>query len=464
MDWILMIIFFEKERRMGRMQAAVVAAMCLAVGGAQVLGQTGGRAGATAGATAGAKLNYQQVNLLKDAKYYLDGGERGITDLTAAVDKMKVGDASVPLRQVQAGIGTVAAIRKQMGYATDRLKQLPAEHADVKVQADRVKPMEESLAALEAKLKEVEGGLKGVVATGEGEGYQTDMKRLREITVTYGDPRRVLETRAKLAVELIGQLPAVKEERKKLGEKYAGLVAQKGKPGQDISGVMAYADEQVGAFEKAEAAFAAAAPGRIDGALSELQKLAKEGVDNKKPLYFGEKGGIVQRFDQVDNELMVWKAIAGEAAVKGAADKVAAARADVKRMGETMLADIVATNGPPVDSYCGADREQLLGMLKAKATEGFGGKAEVLKVGLNSTQWDRDTRWKWQDAQSSFYKIDVSRMQGWVLVKASADMAAVYHVNFSKDHMKGDAIDAYFFDDPKGEVGVRQKVLMKNVK
>jgi hypothetical protein len=318
------------------------------------------------------------------------------------------------------------------------------------------------VAALETKLKEVEAGLKGVVAQGEGEGYQADMKRLREIIVMYAEPR-VMETRAKVAAELIGELEAVKAERKKLGEKYAGLVAQQGKAGQDISGVMAYADERIGAFEKAAATFAAGAPTAIDGEIADVMKMAKEGVANKKPLYFSEGGGIAGRFVRIDNTLLVWKAISGEAAVKGEEQKVASARAEVKRMGDSMTAQIVAENKVPVDSYRGGDREQILGILKAKAAEGLAGK-EVLKVGINSTQWDRDTRWKWQDAQSSFYKIDVSRMQGWILVKDGAEMAAVHYVDFAKDHLKGDAVSAGFLDDPKGEVYVTHRVLLKNVR
>ena len=60
--------------------------------------------------------------------------------------------------------------------------------------------------------------------------------------------------------------------------------------------------------------------------------------------------------------------------------------------------------------------------------------------------------------------MDISRIQGHVIVKKDAATALIYHINFVKDHLAGDTITAYFFNDLKAEPEVTMKLALKNVK
>ncbi len=115
---------------------------------------------------------------------------------------------------------------------------------------------------------------------------------------------------------------------------------------------------------------------------------------------------------------------------------------------------------PPAEQCNGADKEELIALVKAKWAEASV-DAEVLKMGINSTDWRRDTRWEY--ASKTWSKVDQSRIQGFVIVKAGDDMAVVHYINLVKDHMAGDKITAWNLDDPKAEPDVSQKLLLKNV-
>jgi hypothetical protein len=51
----------------------------------------------------------------------------------------------------------------------------------------------------------------------------------------------------------------------------------------------------------------------------------------------------------------------------------------------------------------------------------------------------------------AFQKVDLSRIQGYVLVKFDDKTAVRYSVNMTKDHLSGDAVSAYLLDDVKAE-------------
>ena len=208
------------------------------------------------------RLNYQQEQLLKDAVSYLDRVENMAKDMTARAGKMKVGDASVQMRDVDTLLLDKAEALKFMGYAESRLKQLPAAHPKVKPEADRVKPLMKSLAEIEAKLQSVKKALKGVVEQGSGAGFKADFDRLSEISETFTNAR-ILETVPEEGIALVQQIEPMRAERRRIGEKYGDLLKQSTPQANEMNNRLKQFDYRFEQFEKAAKEYAANAPRRL---------------------------------------------------------------------------------------------------------------------------------------------------------------------------------------------------------
>jgi hypothetical protein len=403
----------------------------------------------------GKALNYQQEKLLKDAVSYLDEAENYITQLEGRIKDLKVGDSSVPIENVKSWLNYAKTSSERLEYAKNRFDQLPADNAEVKPELDRLAPLTESLAKVDAKLKELEAGLMKVVQQGEGSGFQADFDRLREITQTYGDPQ-LIQRRPEAAIEVIKQMAAVKAERQRIAEKYADLLKQNTNHSEQMQGTLRYFDDTFRQFEQATQDYASRAPAEIDGNVAQAIQMGKDASANQNPAFFGPQGGVTEQLGYAQARLDVFTAIAPDTPqVKQSAEKLAAARVEVDQMQAALLEQIVQNNQPPAEPYSGPDKDQLVEIIKTKWTES-GVTAEVLKIGINSQNWQRDVYWEW-DGTDTWNKTDKSRIQGFVIVRLNDTLAATYHVNLVKDHLSSDRIDAYFFDDPKSEPIVLRK-------
>lgn len=401
------------------------------------------------------RLNYQQEKLLKDAVSYLDEAENYITQLEGRIKDLKVGDSSVPIENIKSYLNYSKTSAERLEYAKNRFDQLPADNADVKPELARLAPLTESLAKVDTKLKELEAGLMKIVQQGEGAGFQADFDRLREITQMYADPQ-LIQRRPDAAIEVIKQMGAVKAERQRIAEKYADLLKQNTNHSEQMQGTLRYFDDTFGQFERATQAYAASAPAEIDANIAQAVQMGKMATENQTPAFFGPQGGVTEQLNYAQKRLDVFSAIAPDSApVKQSADKLAAARTEVDQMQAALLEQIVQNNQPPAENYTGSDKGELIEIVKTKWAES-GVTAEVLKVGINSDNWQRDVYWTW-DGTDTWNKTDKSRIQGFVIVKFNDTLAATYHINLVKDHLSSDRTDAYFFDDPKAEPIVLRK-------
>ena len=138
-----------------------------------------------------------------------------------------------------------------------------------------------------------------------------------------------------------------------------------------------------------------------------------------------------------------------------------AANEQIKQMKASLNDAIIASNAPPEENYNGPDKDGMVALVKSKWAQS-GVKGDVLKTGINSTAWKRDTRWQWLNA--AWYKTDVSKAQGFIVVKSDDKIASIYYINLSKDHTTQDKVAASYFDDLKAEPDVSRKVLLTNVK
>ncbi len=406
------------------------------------------------------KLNYKQEQDLKDTVFYLDEVENITTQIADALGKWKPGDASVPINQVKARIEWKEQAVKKLGYAEERLKRLP-EHEKVKPERARAVTQKSLLVEQEKKLNEINEKLTGVVNQGEGEAYKADFDRLREINQMFAN-EQIIQTHPDKAIEIIKQISAVKTERARIAEKYADLLKQPTNTARDMNGVLRYFDEVFGRFDNTAQAFRQQAPSDIDARMNKIMEMGKTAVENNRPGYFGPTGGIASELENARVQIALLSAFDPNAPVaKDAAAKLEDTKKKVAQIGKDFETAVINSNRVPDEQYSGPDKQELIALIKDKfAKEGTGG--EVLKVGMNSQGWSRDTRWEWNN--SGWYKIDKSRTQGFVVYKLNEEMAAVTYIWISKDHLSNDRISTYFWDDVKTEPAARQKILLKNVK
>src|SRR5436190_15461195 len=187
-----------------------------------------------------------------------------------------------------------------------------------------------------------------------------EFERLRQIGQSFGNPQ-ILNTQPDSAIELIKQMAPAKAERERLATKFADALKQKSREADQKNRVLRYFDQQFGNFEKAVNEFAAAAPEQINKDVDEAMKMGQEAVANKRPLYFGEKGGVRQRLTWAQTRYNVLAAISPDSADTAAAKKkIEAANEQVKQMKASLNDAIIGSNAVPPDQYNGADKAQLV--------------------------------------------------------------------------------------------------------
>lgn len=407
-------------------------------------------------------LGYQQRQLLKDAEGYLDEVEGTLQAITQKLSTMQSGGV-VQMQDVQSCVSAKDRVVQRMDYANTRFKQLPAGNADVKEQLDRLPALQKSLAEVTAKIDGLRGGAQAALDQGNNPGYQADFNRLREIAVMYADPQ-ILQSQLERAANVASQMPAVRAERTNIAQKYAALLQQSAPQSRELQGVLNHFDSQFGEFDRAVQQYKAQMYDKMNADIDELLRLGNEGVKEERPGYFGETGGVNSSLIVIDRKFALMSALAPEAPQTAAArQRIDSARQQLAAMKAKLNDAIVAGNNLPNDSYSGQDKADLINLVKSKWSQSGNAKT-ILKVGINSNDWQRDAFWEWRSTASAWYKTDRSRIQGYVLVQGNEKEAHAYYINISKDHLNNDSLAASFFNDPRAEVDVTYRMLMSKVR
>src|SRR5262249_53489472 len=150
-----------------------------------------------------------------------------------------------------------------------------------------------------------------------------------------------------------------------LATKYADALKQKSRDADANNRVLRYFDEQFGNFERAVNDFAAAAPAQIDKDVDDALKMGQDAVANKRPLYFGEKGGVRQHLTWAQTRYNLLAAISPDSPDTAAGKKkIDAANEQVKQMKASLNDAIIASNQVPPEQYSGPDKVQLIDLVK----------------------------------------------------------------------------------------------------
>jgi hypothetical protein len=408
------------------------------------------------------RLNYKQEQDLKDAVYYLDQSEGLIEAIDQKSKGWQPGDSKVAITDVQTCLNTVAKVQGNLKNAGDRFARLPA-NPKVDPEKQRLEALTARLAEQDKRLSAITAGLEGVVNQGGTAEWKAAFDRLREINAMYADSQ--LFQRPDRAVMVVTMLPAAKEERARIAQKYADLMNQPTPAARDMKGVLAYFDQVLAEHEQRATAYASESGPFIKQCLTKAREMADDAVKNRKPAFFGPEGGIAQQLKWADSRLNVLTALRPQAAeTRELANALKVTREQTAMLGQGLNDAIVDANRVPDDRYRGADRDALVQLVSDTwKADGLGG--EPLAVGINSTGWDRDTRWEWSSTSTEWYKVDVSRIQGYVVVKRDDQTAVLHYVNIVKNHMKQDRLTAGFLETPAvANTQVQRQIKLSNVK
>jgi hypothetical protein len=401
------------------------------------------------------RLGYQDENALKIAQSNVDQvvGEADALNKVVAPAKAGKTPATDTLRRAMASIENA---RRRAGFANDQFKKLPAGHSRVKAAADELKT---AVARVDAAEKVLDPLSKAATKRGDATSYPdltVDTDRLKELTgmLTTGN----LQANRTAAAELVKQLPALKEEGDRLLKKYAPLLGEKTQASNDLQASAKRLNYQVGKFEEALAKEKQALPQQIDADLAQITTLAEQAVKEQKPAFFG--GGIASNFKFAEDKLILYEALdpAGAAAAKAKLDQT---REAVKKQEASLAGAIIAANELPSDTYSGPDKADLV-RRATDAVKKQDPKAVVLAVRIPKAQWERETKWRYENRE--WRKIDRSRLQAEVVVKRDDKHAEMRPVNLWTDHVNNDAPSAIPVFDVKDEPSPGNLLLLAKVK
>lgn len=403
----------------------------------RLAGKSNGAAKPSQGKGADTPLDYRAEQAFKIARSNVDAVTASAEKLDKVVAQVKAAKdkAAVSDDLISAAMGSIQSGRRQAGFAEDQFKKLPAEHPTVKAAADELKA---AVARIDAAERVIEPLAKASAKAGDGGSYpelQSDITRLNEMAAMLGTGVLSAVDR-RPAAELAKQLPALKEEGDRLLKKYAPLLSKNTDASRNLQANAKRLSYSVEKFEEALAKEKKALPQQIDADLAQSAQLAEQAVKEQKPAFFG--GGVADNLRLAENRLVLYEALdpSGAATLKVKLDQT---REAVKKQEASLAGAIIDANQLPPDTYAGADKASLV----QRATEAIkkqNPKAEALAVRIPKSQWERETKWRYENRE--WRKIDRSRLQAQVIVKRDDKLAEIRPVNLWIDHVNNDAISA----------------------
>jgi hypothetical protein len=411
-------------------------------------------------APAGKKLDYKQRELLKNAQFYMSQSEGQLAALEKVAAQVKAAKSPDELDAglLKRAMATVAEARDRRKSLDAYFADLPADGAGV---AAAIKSADETMAGIEAAGKVIaphHARMAKLVDPGSYPALEEDVERVQGLAKMLGDPN-VLRNDPARAAEIVMQLPAARREHARVTKAYAALAQRDTEAGKRVTAATRFFAEREKSFAEAMARRAKELPSEIRADLDQVTKTAEEAVAEKKPLYF--TGGIPQQLGFAESKLPLLAALDPRAAApleKALED----ARQDVQQKQASLRDLIIAQNDLPPDKYAGPDKAALAARATA-AWKKVQPDAEVLAVRFPSEKWKRETKWELQN--TTFYKVDRSRLQAQVVVRHDDKLAVVRAVNLWTDHVDADALSAIPLDaDAAGELDPQSVLLIEKVK
>ena len=349
--------------------------------------------------------------------------------------------------------------------AVAELEKLPADDEEANKLREKINELAPKFNEYNAAAKaQLEGAQAAVEAAGGQEAIGKDVERISDIASQFGPFEALIPGNAKEAAELLKDWrPAVKEVQD-FEAKYADFLKQNN---ADTAGIANSLDTAKRRLAEVPTDAQAALPQILEAAKGDLKfarELMQQGLQERKPMFFAEDGGVRSQLDNGKNRIWLAHLIDPEQA----APLVAEAKqleAEVVESGQKLETEIIAANKGPKDLYRGDDADTL----KEQAKEAWLAEHaddEIVEVRIPSDEWDRESKWTyWRDG---FYWSDASSVQASIILKAKGrDGSEELHywpVNITKDHTKNDSVSfSPWVKEPLEKMPVQFRMLPENL-
>ena len=191
----------------------------------------------SSGTQATVKMGYQQVDLLKAAKFNLRETESGALKLSTLLQKLQpVEDQlSISFRQVSQSMAVLENARRKSGFTKAGLDKLPSNGEGVAETVARLAKANAQLETAETFLKPVHVKLAALVDPANYPELNNDAKRLGELSSMFRDPM-ILLTNLPRAANLIKEAEPAKAEAARIAKAYRRLIQQQTDQGKRVDG------------------------------------------------------------------------------------------------------------------------------------------------------------------------------------------------------------------------------------
>ncbi len=407
----------------------------------------------------GKKLDYRDEERLKNAHFYVreaDGLAGTLETLVTKVRGVKNPDL-IDHRPIAQGIATLNKGRQRCGFIRDALAELPADGRGVQSTAQSLAKLTQRFDAAHKALAPVHARLQKIIHPSTYPNLDADRRRLEELSGMVRDAA-MFDTRPDIAPRVLPQIKGIQAELQRAAKTYALLIRQRVELGKRIDGAVRSLHGNLQGLAKAVAEQKKTLPGRIDADIAEAAKMAAQAVKEKKPGWFN--GGVPQRMGWAEDKVTLLEALDASAG-KAARAKLAKAEATLRAQQDSLRADIIAANQLPPDTYDGPDRDKVIARAKAAWLK-VQPKAEILGARIPSSTWARETMWRLQN--TTWYRIDRSKLQVQLLVRHDADTAVIQAINLWIDHMKNDRETQFPLHEPGEKLPPNFYLLTKKIK
>lgn len=405
------------------------------------------------------RLHYKQEESLKNGRFHLRASTQ-LTDQALVVLTRYDGEGPKPVHaEIKAAIEKITQASAKLKLAAGYLKTLPGDHPDVIAFAREGTAENNRMLATHTRLAAIDQQLSKITDMASYPDYQKDFDLVGDLGRRYNDFEMVVQQPERLA-QIIQEDGSALQEIQRIAKTYIALAEQKTAPGLAIEKRVNWFYAKRAAFAEKAFAYHKQLPELFEKHIAEVMKLANDGVENKKPMYFGANSGISQQLTFAEQKLTVLSAFNSEQA-KPYQAKLIETRATLRKMAKSLESEIIANNPLPTDRYKGEDRADLI----RRAVEGWQTQqknAQVLTARIPAEAWNRETKWQWW--RDSWQKVDRSRIQIQLIIKHDNTHAIIRPVNLYKNHMKGDTITASPFYSIDDELQPDAYLLLNKVK
>lgn len=384
------------------------------------------------------KLGYPHADNFKNSLFTLRRVEAEATaafaqqmELRAVKDQLTVNH-----RTTAQALEAIKETRRQAGFVEKGLAALPSNGEGVAEAGERLATARANLDAAFGYFEPLNVKLMDLVNPANYPQYQTDLKRLRELSSMYSNPSLMFDQLRARAIDGLAEVEAAETECIRIARAYARLMEQQTEQGKqiEIAGNNFLRSKQ--SFLEAAAERKASLPASIRKDLAEANQYAEEAVREQKPMWF--TGGIPQRLGWVTDKLALYHALDPQAA-PALQKEVDAMVASINKRADSLRELIIRENPLPNDVFAGADRDAAIA-IAVDAWKIQEKDFELLTVRIPSKEWSRETKWTYSNG--TWYFVDKSTLQVRLIVadKDNPNQAIDRPINVRKDHQKGDTL------------------------